>query len=92
MLRAPHRLLGFASVATALATACSGSSSESPWPVEPNEIEVGPEGEDTRRGTASRKSPSRPPDDDDYGASGGGKPTRRRPTAEPDPSERGLAP
>lgn len=34
---------------SALAAACGGSASESPWPVEPEHVITDPEGEDGRR-------------------------------------------
>jgi hypothetical protein len=33
-----------------LSTACGGSSSETPWPVEPLDLEPGPAGEELKRG------------------------------------------
>ena len=45
-------------VAAAL-SGCAGSSSESPWPVEPNEVEAGPAGEQTKAGLDVKKLPNR---------------------------------
>jgi hypothetical protein len=39
---------GVALAAGALAAACGGSASESPWPVEPDTPVLGPEGEEGR--------------------------------------------
>lgn len=43
----------FATIACALVAACGGSSTESPWPVPPDNLVLGPEGEDGKpRGTS----------------------------------------
>jgi hypothetical protein len=75
-----------------VASACSGSSSESPWPVEPSSIEPGPEGEQPKQGIDPRKLENRYGNQqDDYGASGGGRPERRKP-AQPSLEESGAVP
>jgi hypothetical protein len=65
------RSWGKRSAAVALATVlgadlagCSGSSSESPWPVEPSNTEPGPAGEQVKKGVPVDELPNR------YGAGG----------------------
>lgn len=69
MSRARLRVPAFATVAlsVALGAACGGSSSESPWPVEPIETDSGPAGEKLERGNviATEDLP------DNYGKGGG---------------------
>lgn len=47
-LRGSKIILGVLAIAPAIAiaAACGGSSSESPWPVEPEHLVTGPEGEE----------------------------------------------
>lgn len=73
----------------AVASACSGSSSESPWPVEPTVSPLGPEGEQPNEDVVARKSKRRAEDDEAYGASGGGRPTPPKPV---NLEETGVAP
>ncbi|MEQ9321400.1 MAG: hypothetical protein RIF41_19710 [Polyangiaceae bacterium] len=65
----------------AILTACSGSSSESPWPVEPLDTDPGPAGERLQRGNviATEDLPN------NYGA-GGGDP-EEDPDEDPDEEE-----
>jgi len=75
-----------------VSSACAGSSSESPWPVEPSSLEPGPEGEQPKQGLDPRKIKNRyGAENDDYGASGGGRPERPKP-AEPSLEESGAVP
>lgn len=46
---------------------CAGSSSESPWPVEPNEVEPGPAGEVGKAGVDVKTLPKRYGSDVDEG-------------------------
>lgn len=41
----PALLLGSSLLIASLAAACGGSASESPWPVEPDGVALGPAGE-----------------------------------------------
>jgi hypothetical protein len=51
VMNAFHRWHGIAmSAAMTLACACGGSSSETPWPAEPLDLEPGPAGEERVRG------------------------------------------
>ncbi|MBM4374432.1 MAG: hypothetical protein FJ095_05050 [Deltaproteobacteria bacterium] len=59
--------------------ACSGSSSESPWPVEPAVSPLGPEGEQPNEELPARRAKRRPIDDEAYGGSGGGRATPAKP-------------
>jgi len=60
--------------ACVLFEACAGSSSESPWPVEPSEVDRGPAGEQPKEGLDVRKVPNRyDAGTDTYGGSGGGR-------------------
>lgn len=79
---------------SAAVAACAGSSSESPWPVEPNEVDPGPAGEGPIESLDMRKVPNRyPAPPDAYGASGGGSPVQAPPQpATPSPEESGAAP
>lgn len=65
MNRASRTALFAASTVALLAcAACGGSSSETPWPVEPDNVDLGPVGESRAEetGTATPKDPGAPKD------------------------------
>ncbi len=47
-----------------VAAACGGSASESPWPVEPDNLVTGPEGEEGRRPPRKEQRPDAGADPD----------------------------
>jgi hypothetical protein len=65
MHRVPRLALVAASTVVLFAcAACGGSSSETPWPVEPDNVDLGPVGESRAEetGTATPKDPTAPKD------------------------------
>lgn len=85
-------LVALTTAFTAATGACSGSSSESPWPVEPSSVDLGPDGEQPKEGFDARAVPNRyGVDQDDYGESGGGRPSRKK-SEEPSLEDSGAVP
>ena len=88
VLRSAHLLLAsapalaLASLALAFAcTGCGGTNSETPWPVEPEDVELGPEGE--TRTNESRGAPA-----SSSGEKGGTKTApKSKPAPKPAPTE-----
>lgn len=80
MLSHQNRIRRLGVLVLALVAACAGSSSESPWPVEPNEVRRGPAGEQPVEGLDMRTVPNRYPAEPDlYGGSGGGSSQKKTP-------------
>jgi hypothetical protein len=60
--RLVHRFVALAFVAVGLG-ACGGSASETPWPSEPDNVDLGPLGESQREEEPVQKPKDQPKDD-----------------------------
>jgi hypothetical protein len=61
-MRASNASLGLAFAVACSLAACGGTSSETPWPVEPDDVDLGPAGE-LQRGPETRTSANPRPAD-----------------------------
>src|SRR5687768_10249901 len=84
---APERAARLLALAALLvgAVACGGTNSETPWPVEPEDVDLGPEGE-ARKNDQLRGAPRSKPTPGDEPASPAPAASSAPPPADPAPS------
>lgn len=83
-MRQRSDLLLPAAIAMALAAGgCGGSNSETPWPVPPDDVDLGPEGEARRDQELSSPSRRGARPEGSAGRPGGASPAADRPAADP---------